>query len=250
MSRRYRRARHKLVQRLLEQLDADFLRQAGCFFGGGTRIVLELDEYRESADVDMLCSNRDGYRELRSAITPASLGGIARGQMALAREIVSDIYGIRTFVDLDGEKIKFEIVHEARIDLNGADLPDVPVSCLDRRTCFAEKFLANADRWADRSVLSRDVIDLAFMMNAWPQDAARQGFEDARTAYGDAVERDLKLAVRKLLEDKEYLKRCAAGLGITQDDTLQRGLQKLQSWKAADGGGGRSAAAKRGNYGS
>jgi hypothetical protein len=215
----------------LEKLDADFLRQARCYFGGGTRIVLELDEYRESADVDMLCSNRDGYRELRSAITPTSLGRIARGQIALAREIASDIYGIRTFIDIDGEKIKFEIVHEARIDLNGVDLPDVPVSCLDQRTCFAEKFLANADRWADRSVLSRDVIDLAFMMNAWSQDAARQGFEDARTAYGDAVERDLKLAVRKLLEDKEYLKRCAGGLSITQNDTLLRGLQKLRSWK-------------------
>jgi hypothetical protein len=231
MSKRYRRARHKLVQRLLEQLDADFLRQARCYFGGGTRIVLELDEYRESADIDMLCSNRDGYRDLRSTIAATSLGRIARGPIALAREIASDIYGIRTFVDLDGEKVKFEIIHEARLDLNGMDLPDVPVSCLDPRTCFAEKFLANADRWADRSVLSRDVIDLAFMMNAWPQDAARQGFEDARAAYGDAVKRDLKLAVRKLLEDKEYLKRCAGGLGITQDDTLLKGLQKLQSWR-------------------
>jgi len=231
MSKRYRRARHKLVQSLLEKLDADFLRQARCYFGGGTRIVLELDEYRESADVDLLCSNRDGYRELRSAVTPTSLGRIARGQIALAREIASDIYGIRTFVDIDGEKIKLEIVHEARIDLNGVALPDVPVSCLDQRTCFAEKFLANADRWADRSVLSRDAIDLAFMLNAWSQDVARQGFEDARAAYGDAVERDLKLAVQKLLEDKEYLKRCAGELSITQNDTLLRGLQRLQSWK-------------------
>jgi hypothetical protein len=227
---KYKRARHKLVQSLLGKLDADFLKKAECYFGGGTRIVLELDEYRESADVDLLCSSRQGYRELRSTVSHISLGNIASEPLSLAREVTADLYGIRTFIDIDGEKVKFEIVNEARIDLRGADVTDLPVPCLDQRTCFAEKFLANSDRWADRAVLSRDVIDLAFMMNAWGEEPARQGFEDATAAYGAAIERDLKLAVR-LLGDKEYYKRCVTGLSIADSAGLSRGLRKLSSSK-------------------
>ena len=63
----YRRPVHRQVLAILSTLDAAFLEQARCFFGGGTRIVLELGEYRESRDIDFLCSDRDGYRRLREA---------------------------------------------------------------------------------------------------------------------------------------------------------------------------------------
>ena len=58
----YSRARHNAVDKVLARLNGDFLEHAKCFFGGGTRIVLELNEYRESADIDFLCSDREGYR--------------------------------------------------------------------------------------------------------------------------------------------------------------------------------------------
>jgi hypothetical protein len=216
---------------LLEKLNADFLKKVECYFGGGTRIALELDEYRESADVDLLCSSRAGYRELRSTVSNVSLGEIASKPISLAREVTADLYGIRTFIDIDNEKVKFEIVNEARIDLKSAKVANLPVPCLDQRTCFAEKFLANCDRWADRAVLSRDVIDLAFMMNAWGEEIALQGFEDAQAAYGTAPERDLKLSVIKLLGDEDYYKRCVTGLSIADNAGLMSGLKKLSSWK-------------------
>ena len=93
-------------------MNAPFLERVQCYFGGGTRIVLALNEYRESADIDLLCSNREGYRELRSTITNRSLGDIAAGRIELAREVVADRYGIRTFIEIDDERIKFEIVNE------------------------------------------------------------------------------------------------------------------------------------------
>lgn len=46
------RPRHRVVAELLEKFDPDFLRREGIGFGGGTRIALELDEYRESIDID------------------------------------------------------------------------------------------------------------------------------------------------------------------------------------------------------
>src|SRR3990172_7508418 len=129
--RKFSRPRHGTVARILEALNAPFLERARCYFGGGTRIVLALNEYRESADIDFLCSSRDGYRELRSTIGSSSLGRIVSGELNLARDVVADRYGIRTFVEMDGEKIKLEIVNEGRIEVSGNSAAGIHVPCLD-----------------------------------------------------------------------------------------------------------------------
>src|SRR5690348_5898270 len=90
----YSRARHIAVDKVLSTLNSEFLDRSKCFFGGGTRVVLDLKEYRESADVDFLCSDRDGYRALRSTITNVSLGEIAARPLTLVREVKADQYGI------------------------------------------------------------------------------------------------------------------------------------------------------------
>ena len=144
----------------LNLLDGAFLAKAQCFFGGGTRIVLSLDEYRESADIDFLCASREGYRLLRSETTNVSLGAIGKGDVKLAREIVADRYGIRTFLDIGGEKLKLEIILEGRIALTGNSAGKMderlPVPALDEVSCCAEKWLANADRWGDAGVMGRE----------------------------------------------------------------------------------------------
>ena len=70
-----KRPHHQRVLNLLNSLSAELLETTACYFGGGTRIILELDEYRESLDVDFLCANQDGYRELRNQVSNQSLGG-------------------------------------------------------------------------------------------------------------------------------------------------------------------------------
>jgi len=92
----YTRVRHHAVDKALVALNGAFLGRAKCYFGGGTRVVLELKEYRESADIDFLCSDRTGYRALRSTITNDSLGEICTRPIKLAREVRADQYGIRT----------------------------------------------------------------------------------------------------------------------------------------------------------
>ena len=61
----FRRPRHRAVWRVLESLNAKALARANCLFGGGTRIALELNEYRESEDIDFICCDITGYRSLR-----------------------------------------------------------------------------------------------------------------------------------------------------------------------------------------
>jgi hypothetical protein len=221
------RPRHATVIAALAALDRDFLEQCRCWFGGGTRIVLELGEYRESEDVDFLCSSAAGYRALRSAISDRSLGRIAARPIALAREVRADRYGIRTVLDVAGAKLKFEIVLEGRIAVAGD--PDGPfaVPCLSHADCFAEKLLANADRWGDDAVLSRDVIDLAFMIEGWSVADAMAGAVLARGAYGEIVDRALGDAAQRLLDTEDRRKRCIEVLRVVDVKTLIAGLRKL-----------------------
>jgi len=226
----FKRARLRLVSMVLNALAPDFLRENRCYFGGGTRIVMELNEYRDSLDIDLLCSDIIGYRDIRSQVTEHSLGAILTTPLSLAREVRADRYGIRTFFDIEGEKVKFEIVTEARINLTSEDLSGLPIPCLDRVSCFGEKLLANADRWADKSVLSRDIIDVAFMVSHWgniPQEAVTA----AENAYGTAVLRSLRNAVQMVQSDEFYLDRCISTMKITEAERLKSGLKLLsESW--------------------
>lgn len=223
----YSRARHNAVDKVLARLNGDFLEHAKCFFGGGTRIVLELNEYRESADIDFLCSDREGYRELRSTIGHNSLGELASAPIELLREVRADQYGVRTVLRIDDEPIKFEIVNEARIDLSGVLVDRLHVHCLDRACCFAEKVLANDDRGLDESVSSRDVIDIAYMIEAWGMQAFIEGTHKARDAYGKGAEASLRASARKLMKNRTYFKKCVTSLGITDVNTLASGLGRI-----------------------
>ena len=108
-------------------------------------------------------SDRQGYRELRQALggvhglQPLVRSGI---KVELAREIRADQYGIRTHVRSGESTIKFEIVLEGRIELATPGKTDVVCGVLTLAPIdlAAEKLLANADRWNDDSVYSRDPI--------------------------------------------------------------------------------------------
>ena len=60
---------------MLERLDSELLLRQRCFFGGGTAIALGHGEYRESVDIDFICSSIAGYRELRQLVTKRRVVG-------------------------------------------------------------------------------------------------------------------------------------------------------------------------------
>lgn len=202
----FKRAHHQRVARILDALNAQLLTEAGCYFGGGTAIVLLLDEYRESVDVDLLCASHEGYRTLRNAVNENSLGPLLTQAMPLARAVRADRYGIRTFLMVDDVPIKFEIVREDRIPLQAQTHPGIPILTLSQVDMFAEKLLANTDRWADRSTTSRDIIDLAMMVHHWGPipPSAWLKVEDA---YGASARRAFVKA-QELLADEAHLAEC------------------------------------------
>jgi hypothetical protein len=188
----FEREHHRRIARVLQALDAPLLLAQHCLFGGGTAIALRYGEYRESVDVDFLVADRDGYRALRDRVTGPD--------------------GLRTRVRVDDVEIKFEIVFEARIGLESPGEADrvCGVATLTPLDLAASRLLANSDRWADDSVFSRDLIDLAMM--APPRALLNRAIAKAATAYGESIERDLSRAIDRLRERPHRLHECQRAL--------------------------------------
>ncbi len=72
----FNRPHHQSIANVLQRINSDLLMKAECFFGGGTAIALSLDEYRESVDIDFMCSSRDGFRLIRRSIKNNTLGDL------------------------------------------------------------------------------------------------------------------------------------------------------------------------------
>jgi hypothetical protein len=157
--------RHQIIHRILAELNHEFLNECQAYFRGGMLVSMDLGEYRTSNDIDFICSIGVDYRKLRNTIADRSPRILLKDNSDLEiSRFTADGYGVRMAIIADGRPIKTEIIAEARFELDPPRQPDwSPVSCLSVSDCFTSKLLANADRYADASVHSRDLIDLAFL---------------------------------------------------------------------------------------
>lgn len=221
----YNREHHQKIDTILQSLDSETLYKNGCLFGGGTAISLKYGEFRESVGMDFIVSGIDGYRNIRSLVDKG-FNSITTSPLELARESTADQYGIRTGILVDGTPVKFEIVLEARIQLDKENVDTVSgVYCLSRINMATVKILANDDRGKDPSVTGRDVIDL--IMLDLSNSEYSEAMKDALSAYSSA-ERKLKSTCQGLLDNpdtlKEYMKYMDMDLDLT--DTVTAGLTR------------------------
>jgi Nucleotidyl transferase AbiEii toxin, Type IV TA system len=203
---------HQRILKLLMALDAELLQQSECFFGGGTAIVMQLGEYRESRDIDFLCSSVAGYRALRNVVFDEGVKGLFKEPVKELRAVRSDQYGVRTVLEVEGIGISFEIVREGRIELLGGEHLDLPVQPLSRADLFAEKLLANADRFNDEAVASRDLIDLAMMVEAW-NGIPSEAWGKVKKAYGESAVQAFAKGLAFLSRPK-YFESCCEKLNL------------------------------------
>lgn len=227
----FERPRHRLIGQLLEALDDQLLLEHRCYFGGGTAIALSHGEYRESIDVDFICSSLAGYRGLRELVSARAMAWAFKSPdraLGLAREPRVDQYGIRCAIDVEGTAIKFEVVFENRIEL--AKPIDQERICgvwtLSHEDMVATKLMANTDRWADDSVLGRDLVDLAMLTDTG--ELSVHGAAKARHAYGNCIESDLGKAKAHLLQRPGRLRLSMSRMGMTLPETeLRMRIQRL-----------------------
>ena len=219
---------HQKIHLILDSLNPSLFWEVGAFFGGGTLITLLHDEYRRSKDVDFLCPVGPGYRRLREFVgehncKPAMFFQKTES-LEFPRDLIANQYGIRFLVVADQEPIKFEIVAEARI---GLDPPDsfkwTQLPCLSKVDRYAEKLLANADRWNDESIESRDLIDLAVLRLS--SEIPRFAIEKAESAY--PVMNPLIHALQKFQGSKAYQDKCFTALQIENPEQVREGMKLL-----------------------
>lgn len=233
----FEREHHRCIALVLQSLRAEVLAAHRCWFGGGTAMAVRYGEYRESLDIDFLVSDLAGYRALRQALSAAgSLVPITREGLVLApsRELRADQYGLRTQLRVGERQIKFEIVFEARLALDAPAPGDAVcgIATLTAVDLAAETLLANADRWADDGVFSRDLIDLA--MHPGPLATMRAACAKAEGAYGADVRRALAAAIEALRQREGRLEACMRAMAITGVSRAQlwQRIRRLERWLA------------------
>ncbi len=214
----FKRPNHQRIAQVLLTLNGELLREHNCLFGGGTAIALRFGEYRESLDIDFLVSDIKSYRQLR-LLTTNSLGILALfqpdiGSISQIRDVRADQYGIRTMLLVAGMQVKFKIVLEGRIKLQNPSGSDqiCGISTLSLLDMATSKLLANSDRWADDSVFSRDLIDLAMLQLS--TDLFRAAATKAEMAYGEAIIKDIAKAIEKFQQRADWLERCMLAMEV------------------------------------
>ncbi|MGI2909544.1 nucleotidyl transferase AbiEii/AbiGii toxin family protein [Tolypothrix sp. VBCCA 56010] len=209
----FRLDHHNKILTILECLDCEVLRKGSAYFGGGTLLALDFEEYRWSKDVDFIASvSTEGYKYLRTVVFDngheALFSDLSRIQIGRS---TTDQYGIRMIVCVNDELIKTEIIAEIRFELDPPRYPKwSPVPCLSLNDCFTSKLLANSDRYIDNSVEARDLIDLAVLRLQSP--IPQSSIDKAEKAY--EVIRPLKKALERFQEKPDYRQKCFQGLKV------------------------------------
>lgn len=222
----FKREHHLRIASVLQSLDSKLLYKNFSYFGGGTAIVLSRNEYRESADIDLMCSELSGYRTLRENITAKGVNFLARpgAELHHSRDIRTDQYGIRTFLEVGGVQIKFEIVFEGRISFDQPSKKDriSGIATLNDIDLAASKLLAHSDRGRDRTTFCRDLIDLAML--DLDEKVFKAALNKSKEAYGGSVEIDLNFGIEQLQKNPNRLDECMDALKI-------EGISKALLWQ-------------------
>lgn len=204
----FERVHHQRIAAILQRLDSGMLLKNRCLFGGGTAIALAHGEFRESLDIDFICSSVDGYRELRQLFNAQDQTWLFKQPVQIVREPRADQYGIRLAAAVDAVPVKIEIVFEGRIALKDPLPADriEGVWTLCAEDLVATKLMANADRYADDSVMGRDLIDLAMLS---PNGSLNpDGVAKARRAYGESIDKAFVRGKELLLDREGRLVKC------------------------------------------
>lgn len=204
---------HQVIESALKNFNADFFCENNIFFGGGTRIALELNEFRTSVDIDFLCPNKESYKAVRSEVTNVSLGRLVLQQFEYPREISFSRDAVRTFILVDECRVKLEFVCFDNYKLTAVFDDQFPVPYIDRVSCFYTKLLANADRCL--SYPYKDIFDILAMCDKWGGVPA-VAFEMAEEHYGAAVKRNLISSLDDILSKTDFYINHAKSLTMSE----------------------------------
>jgi hypothetical protein len=215
----YYKQKHNDMATILEKMDnKDVLVEHKVFFAGGTSIALLHNEVRESVDLDFM-ANEKGYSTIRRLVWEH---GLEYFFPDVYKEARIDRYGIR---GKTRNGIKIEIIANANISLSGS-ICRFGFPALDLRCLFAEKILANSERYMDTADLYKDIIDIGILhMTHNDTTALLDGMETAINAYGHCVKTGIREALKLLKGDAKSVKEFFQ----IDNDTMDRILKSIET---------------------
>lgn len=120
--------------------------------------------------------------------------------------------------------MKLEIIADYNLEIGKPEIyNDLP--CLNSIDRVAAKLMANADRWADNTKFSRDLIDLAIIANA-RKSLPKKALEKSKLVYPDAGT-SLKAALVAFQSFPERREKCYETLQISQPELIINGIDYL-----------------------
>lgn len=222
MNRQY----HDAIIDVLGQFNAEYLIENRIYFGGGTRIALELNEFRTSVDIDFVCPDKASYRAVRTQVSSNSLGALVDRPLSHKREIRADRDGVRTIIESKGVSIKLEFVAFDNYQLKAMESLGWGVPVIDKESCFITKLLANADRY--NQPIKKDIIDLIMMHKAWgePSDAV---WSEVDSHYGTAGREALTESLEAIIFTPSVLDRTFSVCDIKEKERIEI-LDHAENW--------------------
>ena len=175
-------AHHQEILSILQNLNSKYLEQEGILFAGGTRITLEINEYRLSDDIDFFCVNREAFKKIRDEISPhGDLSQIAKIQLPLLREPRFSRESVQLILKTTDKPIKMEFILADELTAKKSLPQSLPVPHIDRDTCYTNKLMTLSNRFADAPY--KDFFDLLAMKDTWGS-IPFSSIEDADKLYG------------------------------------------------------------------
>ena len=218
----FREPQHQAIAEILARLNPDFFWSTGATFGGGTLITLQHNEYRVSYDIDFI-ADETSYSKVRQGLPLKNATPLFIGPVEPDGDVSVDRYKVLFALN----RIKFEIVHEARISLEApVEWMGLPVlSPLDQ---IATKLLANSDRWNDQRAGGRDLIDLCVLIQAL--DCWEDGYAKAMSAINANPVADNLLKALDLADTTDQFKDALEIFGISNTQLIYAGLEQIMDF--------------------
>lgn len=206
----YKRQHHKRIAQVLSEFNTSYFHEHQILFGGGTRIAMELDEFRESVDIDFFCHTSGAYKAVRKQVTQNSLGDLIKPnqEIKLLREVRADRDAVRTFIcsNLDNTPIKLEFIH-FDFPVTGEKIAGFDIPVVSKESCYTTKLLANADRYMQS--IPKDIFDLCMMKKVWG-DIPESSWKAAADCYGEiTIVNGLKNALVRFQNNPEQMLKIA-----------------------------------------
>ena len=208
---------HKEIVKILSMLNSPFLDQEGIIFAGGTRIALELNEFRLSDDIDFFCINPEAFAVVREEIqSNGDMGKLGKGVLPLLREPRYTQLSIQMVIKTNKDPIKLEFIRSDDLSVTKSPIQTLPVPHTDRQTCYTNKLMALANRFNDEPY--KDFFDLLAMKHTWG-DIPYTSLTDAANHYRriEFILKGMELSFNKLKSNPKAFSDAAKILKIEDE---------------------------------